>query len=185
MSSPRITWRRNTSTPTSAPATGEAAVPALRHLTPLPDPRRRTAYPPGRPRDDRASGLTAGAPYVHPTFHLELPVPPAPPLASASVAFRNFPPILPLMTDDTATIRSTLEDLTGLPVPVHGWDIREGLDSTDDPAVWIWAVIDEDDFDGETSLQVTDAVQAAVRLAVPHLWPYVSVRGRHEQSPVS
>ncbi len=89
------------------------------------------------------------------------------------------------MTDDTATIRSTLEDLTGLPVPVHGWDIREGLDSTDDPAVWIWAVIDEDDFDGETSLQVTDAVQAAVRLAVPHLWPYVSVRGRHEQSPVS
>ena len=69
------------------------------------------------------------------------------------------------MTDDTATIRSTLENLTGLPVPVHGWDIREGLDSTDDPAVWIWAVIDEDDFDGETSLQVTDAVQAAVRLA--------------------
>ena len=89
------------------------------------------------------------------------------------------------MTADTATIRSTLESLTGLPVPIHGWDIREGLDSTDDPAVWVWAVIEEDDFNREVSLEITDTVHAAVRSAVPHLWPYVSIRGLHEPSPVS
>ncbi len=89
------------------------------------------------------------------------------------------------MTADTATIRSTLEDLTGLPVPIHGWDIREGVDSTDDPAVWVWAVIEEDDFNREVSLEITDTVRAALRSATPHLWPYVLIRGLHEESPIT
>ena len=84
------------------------------------------------------------------------------------------------MTTSTATIRSALERLAGLPARVHGWDIREGLDSTDDPAVWVWAIIDEKDFNPKTSLQITDATLAAVRTAAPDLWPYVAIRGLHE-----
>ena len=89
------------------------------------------------------------------------------------------------MTADAATIRSTLEDLTGLPVPIHGWDIREGLDSTDDPAIWVWAVIEEDDFSRDVSLEITDKVRAALRKAAPDHWPYVSIRGVHEESPTT
>ena len=52
---------------------------------------------------------------------------------------------------------------------IHGWDIREGVDSTDDPGVWVWAVIDEQDFKREVSLEIIDTVRAALLSAAPHL----------------
>ena len=89
------------------------------------------------------------------------------------------------MSAATVAIRSALEGLSGLPVPVRVWHIIEGRDSTDDPAVWVWAVIDEADFNRETSLQITDAAAAAVRVAAPGLSPYVLMRGLHEDPPTA
>ncbi len=83
----------------------------------------------------------------------------------------------------TATIRSALDDLAAsLPTRIYAWDITQGIDSTDDHAVWIRAVIDEEDFNRETSLSITDAARDAVRSAAPDLWPYVTIRGLHEDA---
>ena len=85
------------------------------------------------------------------------------------------------MSEATAAIRSALEDLSGLPAPIHAWQITEGLDWTDDPAVWICAVIDEDTFNAETYRAVTAKARAAARDAAPDLWPYISVQSLSEQ----
>ena len=85
------------------------------------------------------------------------------------------------MSEATAAIRSALEALSGLPAPIHTWQISEGLDSTDDPAVWICAVIDEDTFNAETYHALTAKARAASRNAAPDLWPYISVQSLSEQ----
>ena len=51
------------------------------------------------------------------------------------------------MIADTTTIRSELEQLQDLPTPVRSWLVEEGLDATDDPAVWVWALVESDDVD--------------------------------------
>ncbi|MCY4213444.1 MAG: hypothetical protein OXF68_07455 [Gammaproteobacteria bacterium] len=77
----------------------------------------------------------------------------------------------------TATaIRNALESLSGLPAPIYAWEITEGLDSTDDPAVWICAVIAEETFNPETYRALADEARAASRDVAPDLWPYVSIR---------
>ncbi len=89
------------------------------------------------------------------------------------------------MSDNTAAIHTALEELTGLPTPVHAWRVKEGLDATDDPAVWVWAIIDEADYDAEALHQVKDMARAVVRSTVPGLWPYVLVRGLGEPDPTT
>lgn len=51
------------------------------------------------------------------------------------------------MVADTASIRAELEELHDLPTPVREWRVEEGLDATDDPAVWVWAMIEDDGVD--------------------------------------
>lgn len=89
------------------------------------------------------------------------------------------------MSTATVAIRNALEALPGLPSSVHSWRITEGLDSTDDPAVWICVVIDEDTFDAETHRTLVTKTRAAARDAAPHLWPYVSVQSLSEQAPAA
>ena len=84
------------------------------------------------------------------------------------------------MSATTAAIRTALEGLSGLPASVHAWEIIEGLDATDDRAVWICAVIAEDTFNRETYRVLADEARAASRGAAPDLWPYVSVRSVDE-----
>ncbi len=82
-----------------------------------------------------------------------------------------------------AAIHSALEGLADLPTCVHAWVIREGLDATDDPAVWIWAIIDEDDLTRDTSHELKSLARATSRAVAPDLWPYVLIRGRGEPRP--
>lgn len=89
------------------------------------------------------------------------------------------------MSAATAAIRNALEGLSGLPAPIHAWEVTEGLDSTDDPAVWICAVIEEDTFNVETYRVLAHEARAASRKAAPDLWPYVSVRGVREVDAAS
>lgn len=83
------------------------------------------------------------------------------------------------MVADTASIRTQLEDLHDLPTPVRSWLVEEGVDATDDPAVWVWALIERDDADPET----LDRLKVIAREVVHHatgLWAYVLIRGADE-----
>ncbi len=85
------------------------------------------------------------------------------------------------MSEATVAIRSALEGLSDLPAHIHDWRINEGLDSTNDPAVWICAIIDEDTFNPQTYLALTKEARSAAQKAAPELWPYISVQSLSEQ----
>ena len=89
------------------------------------------------------------------------------------------------MSQNTQVILDALAHLTDLPAHVHEWHVAEGLDATDDPAVWVWAIIDEDDFDADNMRALIDRARAAVRTTTPDLWPYVAIRGLHEARPLA
>ena len=84
-------------------------------------------------------------------------------------------------TDD---IRAELEQLTDLPAPVRGWLVEVGLDATDDPAVWIWALIESDDFDPDRMTRLKTKVRDVVRNTFG-LWAYVLIRGVHESEVIA
>ena len=83
------------------------------------------------------------------------------------------------MVADTVSIRTQLEEMHDLPTPVRSWLVEEGVDATDDPAVWVWALIERDDADPET----LDRLKVIAREVVHHatgLWAYVLIRGADE-----
>ena len=41
------------------------------------------------------------------------------------------------------SIKAELQKLTRLPTKVSSWDVETGRDSTNDPAVWVWAMLEE------------------------------------------
>ena len=84
------------------------------------------------------------------------------------------------MIADTARIRSELENLSNLPTPVRSWLVEEGLDATDDPAVWVWAVVERDDVDMDSLGLLKEMAREVVRQATGGLWAYVLVRGANE-----
>ena len=83
------------------------------------------------------------------------------------------------MVADTASIRAQLEDLHDLPTPVRSWLVEEGLDATDDPAVWVWALVERDDADPETLRRLKAIAREVVHHATG-LWAYVLIRGADE-----
>lgn len=84
------------------------------------------------------------------------------------------------MTASTASIQSALEDLPNLPTPVSSWFVETGLDATDDPAVWVWAVIEREDVDAKTLARLKSIVRDLVRDKTNGLWAYVRIRGAWE-----
>ena len=83
------------------------------------------------------------------------------------------------MVADTASIRAQLEELHELPTPVRSWLVEEGVDATDDPAVWVWALIERDDADPETLRRLKVIAREVVHHATG-LWAYVLIRGADE-----
>ena len=94
------------------------------------------------------------------------------------------------MVADTASIRAELEGLHNLPTSVREWRVEEGLDATDDPAVWVWAMIEHDDVDADT-LRLLKALRNSLGRAFDHgvmkrvrdatgLWAYILIRGADE-----
>ena len=88
------------------------------------------------------------------------------------------------MVADTASIRTELEELQDLPTPVRSWLVEEGLDATDDPAVWVWAIIEQPDADPDNLRQLKAIARDVVREATGGLWAYVLIRGADEPEPV-
>lgn len=87
------------------------------------------------------------------------------------------------MTTSAANIRFVLEDLQYLPTPVSDWLVKTGLDATDDPAVWVWAVIERDDVDHETLARLKDMVRERIRRETDGQWAYILIRGAWESQP--
>ena len=44
-----------------------------------------------------------------------------------------------------STLEAALRELPELPTPVSSWRVETGPDSTDDPAVWVWAMLEDDE----------------------------------------
>ena len=65
----------------------------------------------------------------------------------------------------TADIESRLKELHGLPTPVRSWIVEMGLDSTDEPAVWVWIVLarEYDEVDRKARADLREHVRASVR----------------------
>ena len=74
-------------------------------------------------------------------------------------------------------IQSALGELRNLPTPVGGWQVETGLDATDDPAVWVWAALEDEEagIDARNRLRwvVRDAVR---RVTGDERWVYVRIR---------
>ena len=83
------------------------------------------------------------------------------------------------MVADTDSIRAQLEGLPNLPTPVRSWLVEEGLDATDDPAVWVWALVEQGDADVDTFRRLKAMVRKIVR-DTTGLWAYVLIRGADE-----
>lgn len=90
------------------------------------------------------------------------------------------------MMADTTRIRSALEGLEDLPTPVQSWVVEDGLDATDDPAVWIWAVVETNAFDPDSMSQLKSMARDVVwKVTDGRLWPYVLIRGADEAEVAS
>ncbi len=89
------------------------------------------------------------------------------------------------MAATTTSIQSALEGLPNLPTPVRSWLVETGLDATDDPAVWVWAVIEHQDVDAKTLARLKSMVRDLVRDKTGGLWAYVRIRGAWESAPAS
>ena len=86
------------------------------------------------------------------------------------------------MIANAARIRSELEKLGDIPTPVRSWIVEEGLDATDDEAVWVWALLEDRDVDAETRFQLKSMARKVVRDQTSgRFWPYVRIRGAFEE----
>ncbi len=83
-----------------------------------------------------------------------------------------------------AEIESALDELGNLPTPVSGWLVETGLDSADEPAVWVWALLADDEVDFDTRSGLRDMIRKKVRGKTgPSVWAYVRFRGASETVP--
>ena len=67
------------------------------------------------------------------------------------------------MTANATRIRSELEKLGDLPTPVRSWIVEEGLDATDDEAVWVWALLEHRYVDAETRFRLKSMAEGSAR----------------------
>ena len=85
-------------------------------------------------------------------------------------------------------IESALAELRGLPAQVSSWQVQTGPDATDDPAVWVWVMLEDEEVDFQTRSRLREMVRNQVRHETKDgSWVCVRFRGASEsvQTPVS
>jgi len=88
------------------------------------------------------------------------------------------------MNVSATDIQLGLQQLGGLPTPVSSWQVETGLDATDDPAVWVWAWLQEDEVDRHVLSSLRNIVRKEVRRKVPgDVWVYTRFPRASEQKP--
>ena len=79
------------------------------------------------------------------------------------------------------TIESALAELRELPAQVSSWQVETGPDATDDPAVWVWVMLEDEGVDFQTRSQLREIVRNQVRHQTNDgSWVYVRFRGASE-----
>ena len=79
------------------------------------------------------------------------------------------------------TIEAALRQLPELPTPVSSWHVETGSDSTDDPAVWVWAMLKDDDVEFAKRSRLRSIVRDLVQeKAGSSMLVYVRFRGASE-----
>ena len=85
------------------------------------------------------------------------------------------------MEPSATTIESDLKELKELPTPVASWQVETGPDATDDPSVWVWVMLEEEDVDMATRSLLREMVRDTVRRRTQNApWVYVRFRGASE-----
>ncbi len=80
-----------------------------------------------------------------------------------------------------AGIQSVLKGLEDLPTPVDSWEVKTGVDWADDPAVWVWAILKDDDVDFTKRSTLRSKVRSLIRSETDGVpWVYVMFRGQSE-----
>lgn len=79
------------------------------------------------------------------------------------------------------TIESALAELRELPAQVTSWQVETGPDATDDPAVWVWVMLEDEGVDFQTRSQLREIVRNQVRHQTNDgSWVYVRFRNASE-----
>ncbi|TGG91621.1 MAG: hypothetical protein ERJ67_07700 [Aphanocapsa feldmannii 277cV] len=87
------------------------------------------------------------------------------------------------MNIDAETIEAALRQLMELPTPVSSWQVETGSDSTDDPAVWVWAILKDDDVEFKKRSQLRSIIRDRVQKETgSSMLVYVRFRGASEMS---
>lgn len=82
-----------------------------------------------------------------------------------------------------AEIESALDELPGLPAWVSGWQVETGLDWVDQPAVWVWAVLEDEDADAAALSRLREMIRNHVRRTASEAkWVYVRFRAASEMA---
>ena len=80
-----------------------------------------------------------------------------------------------------AAVESALAKLKNLPTRVTSWLVKTGLDWADDPAVWVWAMLAEEDVDFERRSKLRGMVREQIRQEIGDgPFVYVMFRGDNE-----
>ncbi len=59
-------------------------------------------------------------------------------------------------------LEDELRELQDLPTPVSSWYVKTGADSTSDPAVWVWAMLKDDDVEFAKRLRLRSIIRDLV-----------------------
>ena len=79
------------------------------------------------------------------------------------------------------TIEAKLRQLPELPTPVSSWHVETGTDSTDDPAVWVWAMLRDDEVEFAKRYRLRSMIRDLVHeMADSSLLVYIRFRGASE-----
>jgi len=80
------------------------------------------------------------------------------------------------MTDDE--IKAELSTITALPVRVQRWDVEQGTDMTGADALWVWAIMDDNDVARMNPEEIREAVREKIQSKFPHTFAWTYVRFR-------
>ena len=88
------------------------------------------------------------------------------------------------MDTSANTIKAALSKLakkSPLPTPVSSWHVETGVDSTEDPAVWVWAMLQEEDVEFAKRYQLRSMIRDLVKGLDPSVFVYIHFRGASEE----
>ena len=90
------------------------------------------------------------------------------------------------MSISATEIEEALTALPDLPVQIDSWHIETGNDWTDDPAIWIWGMLDDKNINAAAQLDLRKIIRDLVRkIAGSEISVYIRFRAASEVSHAS